>query len=66
MRGLAWQLPGTVFGCVELGVALLSGAGLGCTVLQDEASDARETRAVCISDSECSTGHCQLAFGVCS
>ncbi|MEY2933054.1 MAG: hypothetical protein RL033_3803 [Pseudomonadota bacterium] len=66
MRGLAWQLSGTVFGCVGLGFALLSGAGLGCTVLQDEASDARETRAVCTSDSECSTGHCQLAFGVCS
>lgn len=39
---------------------------LACTVLQDEASDARATRAVCTSDNDCSTGHCQRAFGVCS
>jgi hypothetical protein len=49
-----------------LGCAVLSCTVLGCTVRQDETSDARETRAVCTSDAECSTGHCQQAFGVCS
>ncbi len=74
MSGLGWRTSVATWRAARLGVlggGLLAGTSLvgtllGCTVRQDEASDERETRAVCTSDSECSSGYCQRAFGVCS
>lgn len=66
MSDLAWRQSAAAFQTAALAGALLGGSLPACTVLQDEASDRRETRAVCTSDADCSTGHCQRSFGVCS
>lgn len=75
MASLAGRYPAATSRRVASGVAVRRGALaaavlwaplLGCTVLEDEASDTRETRAACTSDADCSAGICQPAFGVCS
>src|SRR5688572_2042399 len=66
MRGLSQRESGRALARALLGCTVLGCSMLACTVRQDEASDAREARALCTSDGECSTGYCQLAFGVCS
>src|SRR5688572_10471607 len=66
MRGLSQRESGRALARALLGCTVLGCSMLACTVRQDEASDAREARALCTSDGECSTGYCQRAFGVCS
>lgn len=49
-----------------VGAALVLGSALACSVLPEKTSDAPATPLSCVSDGQCSKGHCLLPFGVCS